>query len=93
MLDEFMQTHYSYTDEEKDQILSARYITKILTLVYYMCNQFIQRRLPELYEESRLYHLTDLQAEISFLQGNFSNCIDIYVRSKKLAKNLLFEFL
>lgn len=34
-----------------------------------------------------------MQAEISFLQGNFSNCIDIYVRSKKSAKILLFEFL
>jgi hypothetical protein len=40
-----------------------------------------------------MYNLVELQAEISFLQGNFSNCIDIYVRSKKSAKILLFEFL
>ena len=40
-----------------------------------------------------MYSLTDLQAEISFLQGNYSNCIDIYIRSKKSAKILLFEFL
>ena len=73
--------------------MAARYINKILTLIYYQCRDYLIRRLPELYEESRMYNLTDLQAEISFLQGNFSNCIDIYVRSKKAAKVLLFEFL
>lgn len=40
----------SYNDEDKDEILSARYITKILTLVYYQCSSYINRRLPELYE-------------------------------------------
>lgn len=90
MLAEFNDIYGSYNDEDKDEILSARYITKILTLVYYHCREYIIKKLPELYEESRYYNLTDLQAEISFLQGNFSNCIDIYVRSKKSAKILLF---
>lgn len=90
MLEEFNEHFSIYSDEEKDEILSARYINKILTLVYYQFKDYIVRRLSELYEESRMTSLTDLQAEISFLQGNFSNCIDIYVRSKQSAKILLF---
>ena len=93
MLEEFNDQFSSYNDEDKDEILSARYINKILTLVYYQFKDYIVKKLPELYEESRMYNLTDLQAEISFLQGHFSNCIDIYVRSKQSAKVLLFEFL
>lgn len=80
-------------EEEVIEILAARYINKILTLVYYQHPNYIKTKLYNLYEESRLFDLTDLQAEISFLQGNFSNCIDIYVRSKKSVKVLLFEFL
>ncbi len=90
MLEEFNEIYSECSEGDKEEILSARYITKILTLVYYQCEEYIRRRLSELYEESRLNNLTDLQAEISFLQGNFSNCIDIYVRSKKSAKILLF---
>jgi len=90
MLEEFQDQFSSYSDEDKDEILSARYINKILTLVYYQFKDYIVKKLPELYEESRMYNLTDLQAEISFLQGHFSNCIDIYVRSKQSAKVLLF---
>jgi hypothetical protein len=90
MLEEFNEIYSECSEGDREEILSARYITKILTLVYYQCEEYIRRRLSELYEESRLNNLTDLQAEISFLQGNFSNCIDIYVRSKKSAKILLF---
>lgn len=93
MLKELQEQFKNYSEEDITEILAARYINKILTLVYYQYPQYIQSRLTNLYEESRLFNLTDLQAEISFLQGNFNNCIDIYVRSKKAAKVLLFEFL
>lgn len=73
--------------------MAARYINKILTLVYYQCKDFIHDRLLSLYEESRQFNLIDLQAEISFLQGKYTNCIELYIRSKKAAKILLFEFL
>lgn len=93
MLSEYLETFRSYSKEDIVEILAARYINKILTLVYYQYPQYIQSKLYNLYEASRQYNLTDLQAEISFLQGNFSNCIEIYLRSKKSAKILLFEFL
>jgi hypothetical protein len=93
MLSELLDQFSGLSEGEVTEILSARYINKILTLVYYQYPKFIQGKLGALYEESRLFDLTDLQAEISFLMGNFSNCIDIYVRSKKSAKVLLFEFL
>ena len=75
MLSEYLETFRSYSKEDIVEILSARYINKILTLVYYQYPQYIQSKLYNLYEASRQYNLTDLQAEISFLQGNFSNCI------------------
>ena len=93
MLEELQEQFKNYSEGDVTEILAARYINKILTLVYYQYPQYIQSRLTNLYEESRLFNLTDLQAEISFLQGNFNNCIEIYVRSKKAAKVLLFEFL
>lgn len=71
-------------------ILSAKYINKILTLVYYQYENFIKGKLMNIYEESRMVNLIDLQAEISFLQGNYNNCIDIYKRSKNTAQILLF---
>ena len=45
MLEEFNEHFSSYSDEEKDEILSARYINKILTLVYYQFKDYIVRRL------------------------------------------------
>lgn len=75
------------------EILSARYINKILTLIYYQYPDFIYKKLSNLYEESRLFALSDLQAEISFLQKNYNNCIEIYVRAKNSAKTLVFDFL
>ena len=42
---------------------------------------------------SRHYNLTDLQAEISFVMGNYRNSIDIYARARPFAKTLIFEFL
>lgn len=63
MLEEFNDTFSEeFSEEDKSEILAARYINKILTLVYYQCRDFIIKKLPELYEESRMYNLTDLQA-------------------------------
>lgn len=45
MLGEFNDLYSGYSDEDKDEILSARYITKILTLVYYHCQDYIKKRL------------------------------------------------
>jgi hypothetical protein len=49
MLEEFNDTFSAYSEEDKDEILAARYINKILTLVYYQCRDFVIKKLPELY--------------------------------------------
>ena len=43
---------------------------------------YLTDRLYLLYEKSREYQLIDVQAEISFLQKNYNNCIEIYMRAK-----------
>lgn len=85
MIEEFrkdLEEYCSLGEIEFDEILAARYIVKILTLVYYEHQNYISDRLYSLYEKSREYQLIDLQAEISFLQNNFANCIEIYMRAK-----------
>lgn len=80
-------------DIEFDEILAARYIVKILTLIYYEHQTYITSRLYTLYEKSRECQLIDLQAEIAFLQGNFANSIEIYMRAKDSQKMLIYDFL
>ena len=50
MLEEFNDTYSGYSEDDKDEILAARYINKILTLVYYQCRDYVIKKLPELYE-------------------------------------------
>lgn len=73
--------------------MAARYINKILTLVYYECNDYIIRKLPVLLSKASEHSLTDLQAEISFLQGNFKKCMEIYIHAQGPSRLLVFEFL
>lgn len=62
MLDEFLEHYSNYEEQDIIEILSARYINKLLTLVYYQYPEFIKSKLYNLYEESRLFDLTELQA-------------------------------
>ncbi len=62
MLAELQEQYSGVSEEELIETLAARYINKILTLVYYQYPKFIQSRLYNLYEESRQFDLTDLQA-------------------------------
>ena len=50
------------SEEDLNRILAARYINKILTLVYYECNAFIVNKFPLLLSKATEHRLTDLQA-------------------------------
>lgn len=93
IIQNFKNEYEGYNEEEIDLILSARYINKILTLVFYECNDFIKYNLQLLFSKATQFRLADLQSEISFLQGNFRRCIDIYKTAKEPSNFLVFEFL
>lgn len=62
-------------------------------MVLYENRDFINSRLITIYERSRQYNLMDLQAEICFMNKQFSNAVDIYLRAKPNLRIWIFEFL
>ncbi len=82
LLEEYNNQYYEFTQEEIDEVLSSRYIIRILTLVYYENPEFINNRLISIYERARLYNLMDLQAEICCMNKHFNNAVDIYLRAR-----------
>jgi hypothetical protein len=82
LLEEYHNQYYEFTQEEIDEVLAARYIIRILTLVYYENAEFVNSRLISIYERARLYNLMDLQAEICCMNKQFSNAVDIYLRAR-----------
>ena len=92
-LDNYKSEYYDQIDE-MELMLASRFIIRIFTLVFYEARNYIKNNLRDLYEESLKENLTDLQAELAFVMGNFKTSIDIYMRSpSKLAKGLVFDFL
>ena len=49
MLEELQEQFKNFSEGDITEILAARYINKILTLVYYQYPQYIQSRLSNLY--------------------------------------------
>ena len=76
------------SQEEAMEILASGYISKLLELV----NQELplKKSLVELFECSRKGPLTELQAHISLLQGNYKACIEIYLRGRESSKLRVF---
>jgi hypothetical protein len=47
----------------------------------------------EIYYASRQVDLTELQAHINFLNGNYGACIDVYLRASMDQRERVFRFL
>lgn len=46
ILDAYKEQFENESAENLDKILASRYINKILTLVYYECNEYIRSKFP-----------------------------------------------
>lgn len=84
-------------ETESPEILASEYINKLIALII---NEQTQQRDPlnkdemaELYHWSRQVELTELQAQINFLNGHYNACIDVYLWGKEDAKERVFRFL
>lgn len=49
--------------------------------------------MAELYHWSRQVELTELQAQINFLNGHYSACIDVFLWGREDSKERVFRFL
>lgn len=62
VLEHFKEQFEEESAESLDKILASRYINKILTLVYYECNEYIKTKFPTLLANAAVHNLTDFQA-------------------------------
>jgi hypothetical protein len=56
-------------------------------------NALTKDEMAQLYHWSRQVELTELQAQINFLNGHYGACIDVFLRGKEDAKERVFRFL
>lgn len=78
--------------------MASEYINKLLALIV---NEQIQSEDPLKKEEmADIYYcsrqqvdLTELQAQINFINGHYGACIDVFIRAQEGARERVFKFI
>lgn len=78
--------------EEEDQIKASEYINKILILTMQEVS-LTKTDINQIFEISRLASLTELQAQIKYVSGNYGQAIGIYLQGSHKAKQKVFPFI